>query len=67
MAIVPSVVLQHLFDGTDLVCPFQGDVESAGNYYLLTRAADESSPTARVFVDWLLTEAANEVSAAKVG
>jgi LysR family glycine cleavage system transcriptional activator len=67
VAIVPSVVLQHLFDGTDLVCPFQGDVESAGNYYLLTRAADENSPTTRLFLGWLLTEAANEVSAAKVG
>jgi LysR family glycine cleavage system transcriptional activator len=67
IAIVPSVVLQHLFDGTDLVCPFEGDVASAGNYYLLTRAADENSPSTRVFLNWLLAEAAHEVSVPRIG
>ncbi len=63
IAIVPSVVLQHFREGTDLVCPFEGDIESAGNYYLLTRASDSGNPATAVFLEWLLAEAANEVSA----
>ena len=66
VAIVPSVVLQHFADGADLVCPFEGDVESAGNYYLLTRAADDDNPSTRVFLNWLMAEAANEVSTRKI-
>lgn len=66
VAIVPSVVLQHFAGSADLVCPFEGDVESAGNYYLLTRAEDDKKPSTHVFLNWLMAEAANEVSAKKL-
>ena len=66
VAIVPSVVLQHFAEDTDLVCPFEGDVESAGNYYLLARAGGDTNPSTRVFLDWLVAESAGEVSKSRI-
>ncbi|WPB57450.1 LysR substrate-binding domain-containing protein [Xylophilus sp. GOD-11R] len=61
VAIVPSIVLQGLAHGSDLVCPLPADVPSAGNYYLLTREASRGDPNIEAFRNWLMGEALQEL------
>lgn len=57
VAIVPKATLNSFERRNELVCPFEPDVKSAGEYYLLTHETDARKPHIRAFRNWLASEA----------
>lgn len=58
IAIVPTVIFEHVQPGHDLVPALPADIDSAGSYYLLSRESHVDDPAIHIVRNWLLSEAA---------
>lgn len=57
VALVPTLFLQDLGPKSDLYCPFEATVPSAGEYYLLCREEAASRDQVAAFIQWLEDDA----------
>lgn len=59
VAIIPTALLQTCPAlGSELVCPLESDIESAGAYYLLAMESRIEAPPLRQLWNWLISEGA---------
>jgi len=61
-AIIPSLMLSNI-SRSELALPFKPAMPSAGEYYVLSRAAQAQDPTLRTVIDWLKEQAAQAIAA----
>lgn len=64
VALVPTLFLRDLGPASDLVCPFESTVPSAGDYYLLCREDDAERDPVGAFLKWLQVDAKDFAQAA---
>jgi len=57
VALVPTLFLQNIGPESDLYCPFDSSVASAGAYYFLCREETAARPEVEALIDWFQTDA----------
>ena len=59
VALVPTLFLRNLDPASDLFCPFESNVPSAGEYYFLCREETATRGPVEALIEWLQADAAD--------